>query len=264
MPSTKLNESYYMILQASIVIASIHLILLSLLKQYQQNGKDRQESYQLSYLATNFTINLCLGVMGIYHMTYTLPNTSSVDETQRITGFDHYMTFGVIQIGYNLWALPVGYFLVSEGKAMLTHHIAAIFVASMSVFFTNGFRYYAPFFLGAIEISSVPLAVINYLKRNKEWTQKHCPLFFNVIKLVFAVLFISLRVFLWNPRMYDVLQLASVLFSTCDSSLCSVVVGGFWSCGVFLTILQCFWSFLIVKGVLSIFFGDKKPKKKEV
>jgi len=262
MPASVIYNTFHQIITTSIIISTIYLIVTLLLRPHRKNEKDG-EYYHLSFLATNFMVNSCLAVLGIYHMIYTLPDFSSVDETQRIIGYDHYLFFGIIQIGFNIWGLLVGYFIVNERPSMLAHHVAAMFVASTSVFFTNGFRYYAPFFLGAIEMSSVPLALINLFKRNKEWTKRHCQTFSTIVKLVFAASFLILRVYLWNPRMYDVLQISSLLVSTCDSYLCCFVVGGFAMCGVFLSIMQYYWSFLIVKGLIAIVTGGTSQKKKK-
>lgn len=244
------HDTFLLIIDTVVIISSIHYILTTLLRPYSTKEKD-DEHHHLAYLTTNFLVNLVLGVFGLYHMIFTVPDISSLTEVERVAGFDQYLFFGIIQIGFNLWGLVIGIFVVHERPSMVAHHVAAMSVASMSVFFNAGFRYFTPFFFGAIEISSVPLALINFFKRNKEWTKQNYPTVSTVVKLVFAVSFIILRVYLWTPLMYDVLQLASLLVSTCDSISCQFVVGGFWTCGVFLTILQYFWSFLIVKGLIS-------------
>jgi hypothetical protein len=44
---------------------------------------------------------------------------------------------------------------------MLMHHVTVIVVASMTLLMTNGFRYWIPYFFGIMEISSIPLAIMN-------------------------------------------------------------------------------------------------------
>ena len=65
-----------------------------------------------------------------------------------------------------LWDLPVG--LVSDGlgdPVMHLHHIGAFIVAGISFgLFSNGVPIgssYAPVFIGVIELSSIPLAIVD-------------------------------------------------------------------------------------------------------
>lgn len=65
-----------------------------------------------------------------------------------------------------LWDIPVG--LLSDGMGdpiMHCHHIGFFFVATIALgFYSEGVPLgsaYAPFFFGVIELSSVPLAIVD-------------------------------------------------------------------------------------------------------
>ena len=204
---------------------------------------------------TNLFVNLCLVLYGIYYYNATVPKMSSLPVTHWIVGFHQYNTFV-----YNLWSLPVGYFLVGK----LGHHIATICVSLISALSTFGFRYYTPFFFGLIEISSVPLSIMNFCKKNKEWTKKHCPFLGEIIRPIFAIMFLTTRVFMWTPNIYDVLRSSFMLLLSSSSFLTKLVLGLFIVCVAFLTSLQYYWGWLITKGILKLLEGLKVKKVKEV
>ena len=246
----------------TIVFYTIRASLQPLCKRW--NIPSHQNKIQIAYQMTNLCVNLCLGLYGIYHYNATVPRMSSLPVTHRIVGFHQYNTFAWTQIGYNLWSLPVGYFLVGESKAMLGHHVATICVSLISALSTFGFRYYTPFFFGLIEISSVPLSIMNFCKKNKEWTKKHCPFLGEIIRPIFAIMFLTTRVFMWTPNIYDVLRSSFMLLLSSSSFLTKLVLGLFIVCVAFLTSLQYYWGWLITKGILKLLEGLKVKKVKEV
>eukprot|EP01083_Nonionella_stella_P244018 849758_1 len=135
------------------------------------------QSQSINFIAvrsTNLLVNLVFGTYGFYHYNFTLPGMSTLKVTERIVGFQQYANFPCIQIGYNLWSIPAGVVIIGDDAAMIGHHIATICVSAISAFATTGFRYHAPFFFGLIEVSSVLLAIVNYCKENKEWSDKYC------------------------------------------------------------------------------------------
>jgi hypothetical protein len=244
----------YVFVTTTLVFCAILAILRSVAKSKSSQNQSKKMTV-IAYQITNLCVNLILGLYGLYHYNMTLPSIPSLLITHRITGFQQYANFACLQIGYNLWSLPVGYFLINESKAMLCHHIATICVSSISGFGRTGFRYHAPFFFGLIEISSVPLSIMNYCKNNQEWTKQNCPNLGAVIRPIFAVTFLTTRVFMWTPNILDVLRGCVLLFltSTDTASLSTkIVLGLFTICVVFLTALQYYWGVLIVKGIVKL------------
>merc|ERR1711884_603630 len=137
----------------------------------------------------------------------------------------------------------MGLFFVDEAPEMLLHHVATLCISFVVSFFKCGFRYYAPFFLGVIEISSVPLSIINFFKNNKEWA---ADVQFNkllqVARVSFAFLFLLNRVVLWIPQIYGVLRGSILLGYTCKSNACRMVTGSFTISATYLTCLQLYWG----------------------
>jgi hypothetical protein len=255
----------HVVIHSAIVITITHLCLLLGLKLW--TGKSFSSCSKGSYRGTNLLVNTFLGCYGAYLCLFVQEWSfplSSVPIYDKIAGYDQYSHFPGMQIGYNLWALPVGIFLIGEDWFMIVHHIATIFVATPSGFSNTGFRLHAPYLLGVIELSSIPLAFYNYFKDHKEWTTKHCPGLYNLCKLLFAVSFILLRVVIGSRHMFEVTKNAFLLVWTATGLSWRV----FWCSGYFifalcLIFLQYFWGFLIMKGVASVFLSKKSIVKRE-
>mmetsp|Transcript_12529 Transcript_12529/g.27071 ORF Transcript_12529/g.27071 Transcript_12529/m.27071 type:complete len:345 (+) Transcript_12529:193-1227(+) len=224
--------------------------------------------YKMAYQVTNLVINLVLGLLGLYHFLYTVTPSDRTSPSQRVEGWDDLSIFGELQIGYQLWSIPVGIWLVNEHSAMLAHHVCVMIVASMSAFFTNGFRYFTPFFYGLIESSSVPLAVMNAFRGNPQLAQRY-PKVSQMSRNVFIISFFTVRFVLWMPQIIDYLRIAAMLFFTCRTTTCQVGCAMSWISAVGLTFLQLLWATKIVRGLVRLASGggsvggDKRGKKEK-
>lgn len=98
-------------------------------------------AWKASYQVTNLLTNATLGLYGI-HVHLNLDSNESLEN--KIHGYPQMKSFALGQMGYQLWAIPVGILCVEETALMLVHHVAVICVASTSAFLTAGFRYYNP------------------------------------------------------------------------------------------------------------------------
>lgn len=211
---------------------------------------------KLAYQVTNLCANLVLCLTGFYYEYFVTPTTISVEE--RVQGFQSYYILSSIQLGYQLWAIPIGLFHVNESAAMMLHHIAVIFTAFMSGFCTNGFRYWTPFFFGMLESSSVPLAVMNMFKDNPDWIKQN-PTFYSVVRIAFAVTFLVVRLIMFLPRKLCFLRDHAVLFLNHSNPIYQSYMGVVWLGSAFLMALQLYWSTLILKGLFKI----ASPKDKQ-
>mmetsp|Transcript_4490 Transcript_4490/g.8630 ORF Transcript_4490/g.8630 Transcript_4490/m.8630 type:complete len:291 (+) Transcript_4490:130-1002(+) len=244
----------FILLVAAATIGTFHTVVRNVLKslfpnEYRNNKKNIQRA---AYQFTNMTVNLILGVYGTYHFLNHLPEMSSVTLIERISGFREYSIFGALQVGYNLWALPIGAFFMNEPLSMLAHHVAVLLVGGISGLGRNGFRYHAPFFFGVIELSSVPLAMVNFCKNNRELVDKRYPTLYLKLRILFSLVFLVVRVIMWTPLMKDVLRLSAMLGWTCQTNLCALGIGCFWLSAFFLTVLQYYWAILILKGYMGL------------
>ena len=146
------EESIRFILRVIGGITAVNLALLLLMKyMFNSTGK---AAWKASYQVTNLLTNATLGLYGI-HVHLGLDSNETLQD--KIHGYPHMKSFALGQMGYQLWAIPVGVLFVDETASMLVHHVAVICVASTSAFLTSGFRYYNPVsrLLGRLSCSSV-------------------------------------------------------------------------------------------------------------
>ena len=179
------------------------------LKKDVETSAKRKLAYQL----TNLFANSYLGILGLYYEYWQMPAEVKLEDT--VGGLEHFYVLSSVQLGYQLWAIPIGFFHVNESPAMLIHHFAVIFAASMSGFLTNGFRYWTSFFYGILEISSVPLGIMNIFKDNPGWSARY-PGVFTAVRLVFAFSYLSIRIVMFLPRKVQFLREHMLFFTSSD------------------------------------------------
>jgi hypothetical protein len=251
----------------------VHLFILAVArslfsKQLSQERilKMRQETMKMSYQATNLLVNLALGCFGLLHFT-SYPFSHSPDSAHytllsRMTSHSENAIFGSLQMGYTLWSLPMGIIMVTESPAMILHHVSTLVTAYLTALFIPGFRYYSPFFFGVIELSSVPLAIMNYLKDHYEWTIQNAPTTYRVVRLVFALSFLWLRIILWVPQIYIILKALGMFAWTSPDRTTFLIVMLFWFTIFILTGLQWFWGWIVIKSLANVFINTFISKTK--
>mmetsp|Transcript_31239 Transcript_31239/g.46670 ORF Transcript_31239/g.46670 Transcript_31239/m.46670 type:complete len:287 (+) Transcript_31239:194-1054(+) len=243
------------ILSIAGAITLFHLVLLQMVKVWQGSKETTHAAWKASYQLTNLLVNLILGCVGIYYQLFKIKSDEAI--LDRIVGNEHMMLFSAGQVGYQLWALPIGIIFVGETKSMIIHHVAVICVGSVTAFISSGFRYFTPYFYGAIEISSVPLSVMNSFKNNPDWIKKYPGAYKNV-RLVFGITFLLVRVVLWTPIYWNFVSLASMLLYSSDVVSTQIILSIFILASLVLTILQYFWASKIVGALVK---GGPKKKK---
>jgi hypothetical protein len=246
----------------------------------------RQEALDASHQLTNGLINFGLGFYGTVICVgahYNNPSEPILvasfthyqdDILNHVVGYAtlHHISFAAMQVGYNLWNLPYGYFLVHEPPSMIAHHIMVIITTSLSAYSNFGNRIHVPFFLGMYEVSTVPLAIMNYLKGHREWVNQSSTLraVRDISQLSFAVLFLGIRIVLGTPHIYCIASASFWAFTKMDVGSNPEVlplVGRMWIAFVFmghigLAILQYYWAFLIMKGVAKMLMPSSESKSK--
>lgn len=249
-----LSKSIYSTVYTLAIVSVLHLLTLAFFRtrSVAKIKADNALIIKNSYQATNLLVNLTLGIYGTYTWLTVVPNMSTVPMAHKIFNFHEFIPIAAAQLGYNLWSLPMGLWVVGESKTMIIHHIAVICTSSLACFTTYGLRYYAPFLFGAFGLSSVPLAVMNSFKNNKVWADKHSPISETTARVSFAVLFLLVRVILGTPQMYDIMRSASILCYTCETNYYRIPVAIFCVCWYFLAPLQLYWGWLIVKGLYKL------------
>jgi hypothetical protein len=265
LPVDNFQSAIKAIASSAIIISLTHMATFRVLStRYSQKKSSQKEAFKASYQFTNLLVNLSFGLYGLYTcVNYSHPETGDgvllskwTTVTDQIFHHDSFYLFGAFQVGYNLWSLPVGILYVNESAAMIAHHISVIIICSLSATSEFGFRYHAPVFLGLFEISSVPLAIVNYLKDHHDWTIKNCKGTFDIMKIVFAVMFFGVRIIIGTPHMLHTIVAsfwATFLFkwgeSEFDSPLLRTWIGFVLVAQTFMAALQYYWAYLIVKAV---------------
>mmetsp|Transcript_23245 Transcript_23245/g.57264 ORF Transcript_23245/g.57264 Transcript_23245/m.57264 type:complete len:288 (+) Transcript_23245:89-952(+) len=181
------------------------------------------------------------------------------------------------------WDIPVGLATPAlQDPLMLVHHFGMLFVAGVvmgNLCLSEEPRgsYYAPFFLGLIEASSIPLCYVDiFHPKHKYWYEflqqelKNKSALGNVLnsinevaRILFALIFLAFR-FVYFPL---------VAFSTClpdffkaaNAESDPALYGIFVLCILF-TGLQMYWGLLIIRQIAKMLQGgdgDKDSDKKK-
>jgi len=240
----------------AVLLTLIYVLALSALPKMTTPIRRFKACYQI----VNAIFNLSVGIVGIYQEYWILPTLPCFgqDSILKIAGnASELYHVSAMQLGYQLWALPVGIWHVAESKEMLMHHIAVVVVTSCSGFLNLGFRYYTPYFYGIMELSSLPLTMMNVFKDNKEWIEKY-PKVYLIIRGTFSVSFLFIRVYMCAFRWPIFLRDNFLVFWTSDMGLVKLYFLIQWSLASFLAYLQLFWAVLVVKGMLKVLLPNKK------
>jgi len=247
----------------AVVLTVIYVISSSILAKYLP-GIPPERRTKICYQITNVIFNIVVGSVGLHFEYWILPTLASFHGTSldRLAFNKELYLVSAMQLGYQLWAIPVGVLLVGESFEMILHHLAVVICTSMSGSMTVGFRYYTPFFYGIMELSSLPLSLMNSFKDNPEWIKKY-PGTYEIIRGIFAVSFLAIRVVMcatrWPPFLRDNFIF---MYTSEDTGFYKVYLVVQWSLAAFLAYLQLFWASLILKGFYKMMAGEKPKKKK--
>jgi len=171
-----------------------------------------------------------------------------------------------------LWDIPCSLFVADlrEGL-MVAHHIGMAIVASSST--RPLFSFYATFFFGAIEVSGVPLSIVDlFHPKHKHWAEyeKTAPRFAAVneaARICFAAAYLPLRAcyFPWVVAMHaipDILEVINQIPADERPHAPDLALYGVITFGVAFSVLQIYWGVLVFKQVLKVLgVGPKSTKK---
>ena len=215
-------------------------------------------------------------------MFWAPPHTATLEDT--IVGYDALVYISAGQIGYQLWSIPIGIILIKESLPMIIHHVTVILCAGMSGFLRYGFRYYTPFFYGIVEISSLPLAIMNAFKDHPRTLQYYYPVTNATVRYLFAAFFLYIRIVLFIPTKYYFLRDHILLWTSIQQRYrhhtnvagaaetgsspspndqttmmlyqCFMAIVSFSA--FFLLLLQIYWAALIIKGFTKLLLVRRK------
>jgi hypothetical protein len=207
---------------------------------------------------------------------WELPATTSTEE-RIINVFDSGVQLGEVVFGFILlWDIPVRLATMSlHDNLMMVHHFGMLYIAGvvMGIFSNNEPRgtYYAPFFLGVIECSSIFLCYVDvFHPKYEHWydfmKDLQGTVFGNVLstlnefcRVSFALSFLAFR-FIYFPYvtftscLYDFWVVAS---KTSDVALYGVCMLNF-----LFSLLQLYWGQLVLKQLLKALGISSNSSKK--
>ena len=191
----------------------------------------------LAYQIVSTVCVFRLSYLGWYGIVHDLGDMTT--PVQRIHGSTNTgTTLGYFMGNYQLWNFGVS-LLIPEYRTVpiLLHHSISALLAFLTT--TPYLQTYSLFYSGIVEISSIPLAIVD-VNKLVDLDQKNLVM---ISRAVFAVLFILLRVVVWtavNASFYRDMVSLSVLDAYCIVFVTS---------NVGLTGLQYYWASKIVKSV---------------
>jgi len=154
------------------------------------------------------------------------------------------MAFQAYEVLLALWVPK----LRGPSGDMLVHHLATLSLATLGAGY-GYLEYYAPFFFGFTEISSVPLAFMDLFKFYPSLKQS-LPVANENVRVAFVAIFIPVRIVYW-PYVCSEFWRDSVdeLLAEEQATQPKAIVVIFLVANVLLTGLQFFWGALIAKGI---------------
>ena len=180
------------------------------------------------------------------------------------------------------WDIPTGLLTPALfDLPMVLHHLGMCATAAIAMGALSGAQhqpvmgYYAPFFFGMIELSSIPLIIVDlFHPKHKEWhaylTSDSAPTwvgkFNEMARILFAVSFFLMRT-LWFPYVTftgvipDVLEVAAMAPEERDNiSLAPLYTIA--TLNILFSALQFYWGLLLMRQVLKLFQAPRPEKDK--
>lgn len=181
-------------------------------------------------------------------------------------------------LGGLLYDIPAGILTGAVDNMMHAHHFGMFLVASVSMGWFNAagvpqYHRYAPFFFGIIELSSIPLQIVDLFhpRKQPEWHRYHLNVQWlqqlnEVCRIAFAVLYIALRM-IWFPLIMATMVWPDTLLKWNHpdnlNALYKTPMTVMMLFTVFFTGLQLYWGSLILKQIAKLVKGGDKDKKGE-
>jgi hypothetical protein len=254
------------IVVVTICLTIFYLACFSFVDKIAPTNATKEYKIKICYQITNVCFNIVIGCVGLYLEYVVLPSLDVYGgaSADKIVGLEQELYLvSAMQLGYQFWAIPVGILHVKESVEMIVHHFAVVVSTSMTGFLSIGFRYYSPFFYGVMELSSVPLSIMNVFRDSPE-LQKKYPTANASSRIIFAASFLIIRVIMCLSRWPFFLRDNFVVFYTKEMGAYKLYMFLQWSLATFLAILQLYWATLIFKGMLKMTSGSggkNKPKQ---
>jgi len=174
-----------------------------------------------------------------------------------------------------LWDIPTGFVTDGMGDPIMHfHHLGMLLVSGITagVFSSQPIgSCYAPFFFGVVELSSIPLAIVDiFHPKQKAWHDYHLtssPLkaLNEISRIMFALLYILVRA-IYFPYVVVTQVLPEFYRATTDTDTPDTDAPALWAIMMFsllFTGLQMYWGSLVIKQIIKALGGDGSDKTKK-
>ena len=277
------------VVQVGVSLVVVHVLLYSLFvtKAFGEGPWSAMPSYTAHKMIT-LPVLVYLSIQGLLHFDVRGIHSSTLTALDRVIApseHDHFSEFMFAMMVF--WDVPAALMTPALRQSqMILHHIGMIILTAFCMgICSNGvklFGYYTPFYFGFIEISSVPLTVVDlFHPRHKAWnaylTSEDRPQWLMILnkrcRLVFAILFLLIRILAFPyvsviGIMTDVVHLTSLPLDQRQGvpNFPLVVMAVL---DVFFSSLQLYWGSLILPQLWKAFLGSvqsmfNKNKTKKV
>jgi len=142
---------------------------------------------------------------------------------------------------------------------LVGHHVISLLLSGL-IYHRQAFQYYAPCYMGMAEISSVPLAFVDLFKHFPPLRARF-PAFNAAVRNVFVLTFLIFRAVYWPYCSIGFFRNALAVLAS-ELVVPSVgVVYTFMVCNVLMTLLQWYWTSIILVAVVRMVNGDPRHKE---
>lgn len=184
----------------------------------------------------------------------------------------------IVMVIMLFWDIPTGLLTPSlREPAMVAHHVAMFLTATLALgVFSGGhplLGYYAAYYFGVIEISSVPLILVDlFHPKRKAWfkyLKNNAPpalhTFNEINRVCFAVLFLLVRAISFPYVSFvsvipDIVQVASLPLEE-RRGVSAVPLYAMAILNLFFSCLQFYWGTLVLRQAIKALMPSKKKNK---
>ena len=268
-----MESAYNAAVFSGLLAITTHLLISQICKLFGNKIIAKDSGFAAHQFVAMYNMLLLFFVGGTEWIQSTKPGTAN----ERI--FDPNSTarwLGAITLGQLLmWDIPCGFGLVTSMKGdmiMLAHHVIMAYVGYIGMFHLTS--YYYLFFFGFCELSSIPLAIVDFFhpKHFEALTKSSAILskINEISRILFAVLFILMRAMYFPyvyatmlvPDIMELLQKQPYVVNKSKANMLWMILGASTS----LTCLQLYWAKLVLNQVIKLLNGggngDNKKKKR--
>mmetsp|Transcript_22723 Transcript_22723/g.34366 ORF Transcript_22723/g.34366 Transcript_22723/m.34366 type:complete len:268 (-) Transcript_22723:102-905(-) len=253
------------ILPSGATVLATHVFLTLIFKYLSPDGPWKQMPSYTAHQVVAFVMMIYQSYLGFYNFS----GSGGVFEDNPGGIYISQFCIGTMLV----WDIPVR--LVSDGMGdpiMHAHHVGFFLMAAvtMGFFSPNGESLganFAPFFFGMIELSSIPLQIVDlFHPKQKAWHayMNQYPILKSlneICRILFALLFVAMRAVAFPyitassciPDFWQASQERPEVAAPCISVMVA---------NVLFTVLQLYWGFLLLKQIKKALMGGNKEEKK--